>query len=175
VTDPVRPRLRSLGAALAFPLTTLRRAAAATGVAAVTYCLLVLSSYPAYVAGMLRGGPGYVDDALLALTANTVATTGTVGIALVVAYSLLTGVTLVDLAARVRLVGLDGAGGLGGLLPGLVASGCASCGAGVLGLLGAAGALAALPFHGNLLRVGGLLLLLGVLARTGDPRRGSTE
>jgi hypothetical protein len=41
----------------------------------------------------------------------------------------------------------------------------------VLGLLGFAGAVAALPFHGNLLRVGGLLLLVGYLARAGDPRR----
>jgi len=42
--------------------------------------------------------------------------------------------------------------------------------AGVLGALGFVGAMAALPFDGNLLRVGGIALLLFFLGRAGDPR-----
>lgn len=54
-------------------------------------------------------------------------------------------------------------------------AGCASCGAGVLGALGFVGAMAALPFDGNLLRVGGIGLLLLFLGRAGDPRTCSVD
>ncbi|MFC6730566.1 hypothetical protein ACFQDG_18090, partial [Natronoarchaeum mannanilyticum] len=54
-------------------------------------------------------------------------------------------------------------------------AGCASCGAGVLGALGFVGAMAALPFDGNLLRVGGIALLLFFLGRAGDPQTCSID
>lgn len=62
-----------------------------------------------------------------------------------------------------------------GVLPGVVAAGCASCGAGVLGALGFVGTMAALPYDGNLLRVGGIVLLLFFLGRAGDPRTCSID
>ncbi|MFD1513384.1 hypothetical protein [Halomarina rubra] len=163
-------RAESLVVALTFPLTTTPRTVVAAGVAGVTYCLLVLSSFPEYSVQLLSADIGYLDEALVALTANTVATAGTTGVALIVAYSLLAGIAMVNAVTQVRVVGLRGAGSLSGAVPGLLASGCASCGAGVLGLLGLAGALATLPFHGNLLRLGGLVLLLAFLGRAGDPR-----
>jgi len=166
----VAERLRPLGVALTFPLTSTRRTVLAAGVAGVTYCVLVLSSFPEYAVQMLTADIGYIDEALVALTGNTAATAGTVGVALVVAYSLLAGVAVVNAVAQVRTVGVRGTGSLTGAIPGLLASGCASCGAGVLGVLGLAGALATLPFHGNLLRLGGLVLLLAFLGRAGDPR-----
>jgi hypothetical protein len=157
-------------AALAYPLTSATRALASGGVAAVTYVFLVLSSFPAYSIQMLASDLWYLDDAVVALTANTYATVGAVGLGLVVSYAILTGVAVTTAVGQVRRTGLSGTSGLSTALPGLLASGCASCGAGLLGLLGFAGALAALPFHGNLLRVGGLVLLGGYLARVGDPR-----
>jgi hypothetical protein len=160
-----------LRAAFVYPFTATSRSLCFAGVAAGTYALLVLSAFPAYSAQMLGAGVGYLDDALVALTANTYATVGPVGLSLVVSYAVVTGVAVTNVAGRVGAVGLSGTGGLSSAVPGLLASGCASCGAGVLGLLGFAGAVAALPFHGNLLRVGGLLLLVGYLARAGDPRR----
>ena len=157
-------------AALVYPLTTGRRAAFASVGAGLAYVLLVLSAFPSYSVQMLQAGLGYADDAVLALTANAYATTGWLGVGLIVLYSMLTGVALVVVGTQLRTQWRAGAGGLSSLVPALVASGCASCGTGVLGLLGFAGAVAMLPFEGNLLRLGGILLLVGYLARTGDPR-----
>ena len=157
-------------AALAYPLTSTARTLAFAGSAAVTYVVLVLSSFPAYSLQMLTADPRYLDEAVVALTANTYATVGAVGLTLVVAYAVLTGVAVTNAVGQVNRRGLAGTSGLSGVVPGLVASGCASCGAGLLGLLGFAGALTTLPFHGNLLRAGGLVLLGWYLARAGDPR-----
>ena len=157
-------------AALSFPLTTNCRALGAAVVAVVTYVALVLSSFPEYSAQMLTAGFGYLDDAVLALTANTYATIGPFGLGLIVMYAVLTGVALTNVVTQLRLQDVSGVRDLLGVVPGLLASGCASCGAGVLGLLGFAGALAAMPYEGNLLRLGGIALLLFFLARSGDPR-----
>lgn len=159
-----------LAAALSFPLTTNRRALGAAVVAVVTYVALVLSSFPEYSAQMLAAGFGYLDNAVLALTANTYATIGPFGLGLIVMYAVLTGVALTNVVTQLRLQDVSGVRDLVGVVPGLLASGCASCGAGVLGLLGFAGALAAMPFDGNLLRLGGIVLLLFFLGRSGDPR-----
>lgn len=159
-----------LAAALQFPLSTLRRAVVTAAVAVVVYLLLILSTFPEYSLQMLGAGLGYLDTAVVALTRTTYRSVGWVGLGLIVAYGVLTGVALTNMVARVRFQGVSDASDAAGLVPGLVASGCASCGAGLLGFLGFAGALAAMPFHGNLLRVGGLVLLVGVLVRTGDPR-----
>jgi len=157
-------------AALVYPLTSTARTLTCGGIATVTYTLLVLSSFPAFSMQMLAADLWYLDDAVIALTANTYATIGPVGLGLIVSYAVLTGVAVTNAVSRVTQLGRAGTSGLSSVLPGLLASGCASCGAGVLGLLGFAGALAALPFHGNLLRVGGIVLLSGYLARTGDPQ-----
>lgn len=159
-----------LVAALQFPLSTLRRAVVTAVVAVVVYLLLILSTFPEYSIQMLGAGLGYLDTAVVALTRTTYRSVGWLGLGLIVAYGVLTGIALTNMVARIRFQGVSDASDAAGLVPGLVASGCASCGAGLLGFLGFAGALAAMPFHGNLLRVGGLVLLLGVLVRTGDPR-----
>ena len=140
-------------------------------VATAVYLLLVLSTFPEYSMQMLTAGVGYFDETVVALTETTYRSVGWFGLGLVVAYGVLTAVALTNMVAQFRIHGDSSTGDAAGLLPGLVASGCASCGAGLLGFLGFAGVLAAMPFHGTLLRVGGLVLLLGVLVRTGDPRR----
>lgn len=56
-----------------------------------------------------------------------------------------------------------------GALPGFLAGGCASCGVGVLSILGFGGVLASMPFGGNLLRFSGVLLLIALIVRTGNP------
>jgi hypothetical protein len=159
-----------LVAALRFPLSSPRRAVVTTLAAVVVYLLLILSTFPEYSIQMLGAGVGYLDTAVVALTRTTYRSVGWVGLGLIVVYGVLTGVALTNMVAQVRYQGVSDASDAVGLVPGLVASGCASCGAGLLGFLGFAGVLAAMPFHGNLLRVGGLVLLVGVLVRTGDPR-----
>ena len=157
--------------ALTYPFETGRRVLAVAVVAVVTYALLVLSTFPGMSIQMLGAGLHWFDDALVLLTENTYASNGATGLGMIVAYAVLTGVAVVNTAGQIRTAGVSSAGDLVGVLPGLLASGCASCGAGLLGFLGFAGAMAALPFHGDLLRVGGILLLLGFLARSGDPRQ----
>jgi hypothetical protein len=139
-------------------------------VAVATYVLLVLSTFPSMSMQMLGAGLHWLDETLVLLTENVLATNGWVGLALVAAYAILTGVAVVNAVAQASVTGVSSFSDLLGVLPGLAASGCASCGAGLLGFLGFAGALAAMPFHGDLLRVGGIVLLLGFLARAGDPR-----
>ncbi|WP_440991605.1 hypothetical protein [Haloarchaeobius baliensis] len=162
--------LDSLREALSYPLTSDRRLLVAAVATAVTYLVLVLSTFPQFSVQLVSRDPTDIGYAVSALTREVYLTTGWVGLGLVVLYALLTGVALTHTAALYRQARGRGASSLATVLPGVLAAGCASCGAGVLGMLGFVGAMAALPFQGNLLRVAGILLLVGFLARTGDPR-----
>lgn len=159
-----------LGKALAYPFTSWHRVLGMVVVAIVTYLLLIISTMPAFSIQMLRSGLHWFDYVVVSLTETTYRSDGWLGLGTIVAYSIFTGVALVNTAAQVRIAGISNASDLAGVVPGLLASGCASCGAGLLGFLGFAGALAAMPFHGALLRFGGLFLLLLFLGRAGDPR-----
>jgi hypothetical protein len=161
-----------LGRALAYPFSSGPRLVATVTVAAVTFVLLILSTFPTYTMQMLGAGvQQYLIRVFVDLLDTTYRSVGAVGVGLIVAYAVLTGVALVNATAQLRVTGISSLSDLTGVIPGLLASGCASCGAGMLGFLGFTGALAAMPFHGDLLRVGGLLLLLFFLGRAGDPRQ----
>lgn len=166
---------RDLLDALAFPLTSDGRLLSAAVVTALTYVVLVLSSFPQFSLQVLAYDPTDVGYAVTALTREVYLTTGSLGLTLVVAYAVLTGVAMANALAQVRRTRRGGASTIVGVVPGLFAAGCASCGAGVLGALGFVGAMAALPFDGNLLRIGGIVLLLVFLGRAGDPRTCSVE
>ncbi|WP_049971077.1 hypothetical protein [Haladaptatus cibarius] len=170
VRTRTRRILSELAAALRYPLTSVRRVTVTAIVAGLTYLLLILSTFPEMSMQMLGAGMHWFDDTVVLLTENVLATNGIFGIALIVSYAILTGVAVTNTVAQVQVGGVSSLSDLTGVLPGLIASGCASCGAGLLGFLGFAGALAAMPFHGDLLRVGGLVLLLFFLVRAGDPR-----
>lgn len=161
-----------LGAALAYPFSSVPRFVAMVAVAVVTFVLLILSTFPTYTMQMLGAGvQQYMVRAFVDLFDTTYRSVGIFGVGLIVSYAVLTGVALVNAAAQLQVAGVSSLSDLTGVVPGLLASGCASCGAGMLGFLGFTGALAAMPFHGDLLRVGGLLLLLFFLGRAGDPRQ----
>jgi hypothetical protein len=157
--------------ALAFPLTSWKRLAAAAGVAVVTYLVLVASTMPEFTLQMLGAGVGYADYVVVSLTQTVYRSDGVVGLGTIVVYAALTGIALVNTGAQVQTSGASSLSDATGVIPGLLASGCASCGAGMLGFLGFAGALAAMPFHGLSLKIGGLALLLFFLGRAGDPRQ----
>lgn len=156
--------------ALTYPLLSWVDTVATLGVATATFVLLVASADPAAAAHALSAGTSTLDDVIVTFTVGLYETAGPLGLALTVAYAVLAGVTVVTVVASVT----HGAGGLANLLgatPGVLVAGCASCGAGLLPLLGVAGAYALFPFGGNLVRAGGIAVLLVALARTGDPRR----
>lgn len=163
-------RLRDLLDALAYPLTSDRRLLAAGVATVATYVLLTLSTFPQFSAQLLARDPTDVTYGVAVLTRETYGTAGWLGIGLLAAYALLTGVAVTNAVALYRRPRRTGASTAAGIAPGILAAGCASCGAGILGALGFVGAMALLPFDGNLLRVGGILLLLYVLGRSGDPR-----
>jgi hypothetical protein len=173
---PDRPSwLRGLREALAFPLTSNARLLIAGIGTGVTYVVLVLSAFPQFSVQVLTQDPADAFYAVMALTREVYVGTGWLGIGLVAAYALLTGIAVTNAVALVQRARRAGASTLAGIVPGLLAAGCASCGAGVLGALGFVGAMAALPFEGNLLRIGGIVLLAIFLGRTGDPRTCSIE
>ncbi|NHN42876.1 hypothetical protein G9C85_14745 [Halorubellus sp. JP-L1] len=161
---------RDLRGALAYPLTSDARLLSAAVGTVLTYVVLVLSSFPQFSIQVLANDPTDVGYAVTALTREVALSTGRLGLVLVAAYAVLTGVAVTNAIALVRRAWRRGASTIVGVLPGVFAAGCASCGAGVLGALGFVGAMAALPFDGNLLRVGGIALLLLFLGRAGDPR-----
>nr|WP_276247532.1 MULTISPECIES: hypothetical protein [unclassified Haladaptatus] len=160
----------NLESALTYPFTSWQRTVSMAVIGVLTYLLLIMSVMPEFTIQMLSAGLHWFDYVVISLTQTTYRSNGWFGLGVIVAYSILTGVALVNTIAQVRMVGVSSVSDLVGIVPGLLASGCASCGAGMLGFLGFAGAMAAMPFHGDLLRVGGLALLLFFLGRAGDPR-----
>jgi len=161
---------RGLGRALAYPASSARRFVAMAVVGVLTYLVLIASTMPEFTIQMLSAGLHWFDYVVVSLTQTVWRSDGALGLGVIVAYAALTGVAVVNAAAQVKIAGVSSGTDLAGVVPGLLASGCASCGAGLLGFLGFAGALAAMPFHGALLRLGGLLVLLVFLGRAGDPR-----
>ena len=165
-----RAGLADLRDALAFPLTSNARLASAGLVAVATYVLLVLSAFPQFSIQVLTRDPTDVVYAVETLTRQVYLSAGWVGIGLVTIYAILTGIAVTNAVTLLRHTRSTGASTVAGIVPGVLAAGRASCGAGVLGALGYVGVMAVLPFDGNLLRVGGVVLLLVVLANAGDPR-----
>ena len=133
----------------------------------IVFSITALSSRPGYSIQMLQSG--FINWPLAVSTrfSSIVLTSGVTGAFLTLVFSLLVGATLTNTYVQFRMnsVSLDSLGAV----PGFLAAGCASCGVGVLSILGLGGVLASLPFHGNSLRIGGVLVLVLLIARTGDP------
>ena len=172
--DDLAARLRAwsrdLRGALAFPLTSDGRLLLAAAATLLTYVVAVLSSFPQFSVQVLSRNPADLPWSVAVLTREAYLGGGWTTVVLVVAYALLTGVAVTNAVQHVRQARRSGVSTVAGVVPGFLAAGCASCGAGVLGVLGFTGALATLPFGGNLLRLGGVVLLVVFLARAGDPR-----
>jgi hypothetical protein len=134
---------------------------------AFTFLLTVFSANPGYSVQMLSSGLRYWDIAFITRFSGMLMNTGYAGVFLTAVFSILVGITMTNTVIQLRMNRVDFSSL--GALPGFLAGGCASCGAGVLSLLGFGGVLSSLPFQGNLLRAGGILLLGVLLVRTGDP------
>ena len=115
----------------------------------------------------LNDGISYWDDAFL----NSVASiyiAGGFSFLLTLVYSIVSGFALTNIAIQLKNSRISGKG-LGSILPGFVATGCASCGVGLASFVGLTGVAAALPFHGDLFKIAGILLLFYALYDMGDP------
>lgn len=144
-----------------------KRALGAAVVSLSTFLLTIFSANPGYSLQMLSSGMRYWGIAFMTRFTGMIMNTGYSGVLLTAAFSLLVGVTMTNTVVQLRMnrVSLNSLGAL----PGFLAGGCASCGVGVLSLLGFGGVLASMPFAGNILRLGGVLLLVALIIRTGNP------
>lgn len=136
----------------------------------LAYSLLAFFSVPVYASQLLGRSMRYFPEVIRMSTLGILDTTGTVGLILTVIYSMITGVTLTNAYISLKQRSFSGILNLGAFLPGFLVAGCASCGVGLLASFGFAGALAALPFGGNLVKLGGILVMAGLLHRSGNPR-----
>lgn len=145
-----------------------RRRALSTSLAGLTaFLITVFSANPGYSVQMLFSGVRQWPIAFVTRFSGLIMNTGYTGLFLTLAFSALVGVSLTNTVVQLKMNKLD-ISSLGAL-PGFLAGGCASCGVGVLSLLGFGGVLASMPFQGNLLRLGGVILLLALITRTGNP------
>lgn len=157
--------------ALAYPFESWGGTVALVVVSAATYAVLLMSTMPEFSIQMLGDGLHWIEYVVVSLSEITYHSQGPAGIGVIVLYAWLTGVAVVNAAAGLGVGSSSGVANLSGIVPALLASGCASCGAGLLAFVGAAGGLALLPFQGAALRLAGLLLMVGLLARAGHPER----
>jgi hypothetical protein len=137
---------------------------------ATLYATMILASFPAYSIQLLGNNLLYFPTAMEALTVNLYASSGLLAVILTVLYSITGGVAITNLFQQLKFKGLN-LKNAASLSPGIIVSGCAGCGAGVLGLAGLTGALTLLPFKGNLIRLGGIGLLVYFLGKSGDPKK----
>lgn len=144
-----------------------KRVLGTASVSLSAFLLTVFSANPGYSFQMLTSDLEYWSLAFLTRLSGLLATSGYPGLFLTAVFSALVGVTMTNTVVQLRMNKLD-LSSLGAL-PGFLAGGCASCGVGVLSLLGFGGVLASMPYEGNLLRLGGVLMLVALIARTGNP------
>lgn len=133
----------------------------------LTFSITVLSANPVYSWQMLNSGLQYWGIAVVTRLSGLLATSGYAGAILTATFSMLVGVTMTNTVIQLRMNKLDMSSL--GAIPGFLAGGCASCGVGVLSLLGFGGVLASMPYQGNSLRIGAVLLLIELIIRTGNP------
>jgi len=137
---------------------------------ALLFICMVLLSFPEYSYQLLSADLNYFPATIKSLTVNLYDSAGVLGVTLTAIYSLIGGIAITNLVQQLRFQG-EGWRNSGLIAPGLILSGCAGCGAGLLGLIGLTGALATLPFEGNLMRLGGILLIIFFLGKSGDPKK----
>lgn len=166
--------LKKLREALKAAVETKKAAAISITSAVVLLTSMILLSFPNYSYQLLSTDLFYFFTAFKALSINLHESAGLTGVVLTIAYSLIGGMAVTNLIQQLKFQGA-GLKNSGLLAPGIILSGCAGCGAGVLGLIGLTGALAFLPFEGNLFRLGGIVLIIYFLGKTGHPKKCDVE
>lgn len=136
----------------------------------LAYTLLSIFSLPTYSSQLLGRSLAYFPDVMRTATIGMIDTTGMIGLILTLIYSVVTGITVTNAYLSVKAQSFSKLLDVGAFLPGFIVTGCASCGVGLLTAFGFTGVLAALPYSGNLVKLGGILVMAGLLNRSGNPR-----
>lgn len=153
--------------AVSFGLSTPFRVGLSVVVSLLTFVIFVMITFPQYSIEMVSSG--YFIQMMDSLIWLILQSSGMLGLVLVGIYSIVTGVLVTVVVGNLRFQS-KGSGGVLSVLPAILFSGCASCGAGLLGVLGAFGFASLFPFEGNLVRLLGILMVIGVFGWIGDPR-----
>jgi hypothetical protein len=138
--------------------------------AILAYLILSIFTLPAYSSQLLGRSWFYLPEVVKMSTLGMYDTSGLVGVSLTILYALVTGITITNSYISLKAQDFSRIMDIGAFLPGVFVTGCASCGFGFLAALGFSGALATLPFGGNLIKAGGILVMAGLLHRSGDPK-----
>lgn len=134
-----------------------------------TFFLIILSANVQYSLQMINGG---FQSALTAIETRFLGlyiTGGIYSLAITALYSLLIAVSIHNLSLQFKAGGVK-LKGLTGIGPGFLAAGCAGCGLGLLSLVGLSGILAFLPYNGELVKIGGIIILTYYIAEVGNPK-----
>lgn len=161
--------LIDLRKSIQFAFSTRKSQLAILVMSAITFLFFIMLTFPRYAIQMVTAGPEYWNNMIISLIWLITESSGFIGISLIAIYALVTGILITVVLRSIKYQSHEKSGLLS-ILPAIVFSGCASCGAGLLGVLGAFGYASIFPFGGNLVRFLGILLVLGVLMWTGDPR-----
>lgn len=153
--------------AVSFGLSTPFRVGLSIVVSILSFIAFVMITFPQYAFEMVSSG--YFVQMMDSLIWLILESSGELGLVLLGVYSIVTGV-LVTLVVGNLQFQAAGSGGVLSVLPAILFSGCASCGAGLLGVIGAFGFASIFPFEGNLVRLVGILMVIGVFGWIGDPR-----
>ena len=151
------------------PFDSLRLSLFTLLISLISLILMALSSSIIYSYQMFSYGAYYWLPAVQTRLLGLYIEGGILSLSTSLIYSLLIGITVSNFVIEFRNSGLN-LRNLSGIGPGFLAAGCAGCGVGILSIIGFTGAIALLPFNGQLLRIGGMMLLIYFIAKTGDPR-----
>lgn len=145
-----------------------RKRVLATASLTISFFLLAIiaSSYRVFFQ-MVNLSTSNLEQAFLMPYWTLLASSGYLGVGLTLVFSMLTAVAFTNTGTKLLRKEFDAS--LLGAVPGFAAAGCATCGVGLVSVIGLGGVLASLPFHGNLIRVGTVGLLIALIAKNGDP------
>ena len=151
------------------PFESLRLSVITLFISFISLNLMALSGSITYSYQMFSYGLNYWLPALQTRLLGLYIEGGLFSLSTSILYSLLIGITIINFVIELRNSGLS-LKNLSGIGPGFLAAGCAGCGVGLLGIVGLTGTLALLPFNGQLIRIGGMMILTYFIAKIGNPK-----